>query len=243
MKEIIKSLIDSNKVVQCYTVEECKHLVKCYIKNFNEDDTPFDEYLCTPYGSNTCIQLQSDEWTFCDVNYFKKKGFEILPYQSLFNPTFNKVRGFEIVSDEHRKHKDATIIEPTRGTSKAMAYDFYSPKDYIVSPNEIVKIWTDVKAYMQDNEGLIINVRSSMGGNFMLANTQGWVDADYYNNEKNDGNIGIFLLNMSEEIIHIKQGERIAQGMFVPFLVADKGNTDRVRKGGFGHTNDTFTSN
>lgn len=154
-----------------------------------------------------------------------------------------KIRGFEVVSDDHRKHKDTTIIEPQRGTSKAMAYDFYSPTDYVVAPNEIVKIWTDVKAYMQDNEALILNVRSSMGGKFMLANTQGWIDADYYNNENNEGNIGIFLKNISDTHIFIEKGERIAQGMFIPFLVADNGNTDTIRKGGFGHTNDTFTSN
>ena len=36
-----------------------------------------------------------------------------------------KVRGFEIVSDEFRKHLDIDIQLPKRGTSKAMAYDFF----------------------------------------------------------------------------------------------------------------------
>lgn len=148
----------------------------------------------------------------------------------------NRVRGFEVVIDEKRK-SDVEITLPTRGSSTAMAYDFYATGNYAVEPNAIAKVWTDVKAYMQENECLILNVRSSMGGKFMLANTQGWIDADYYSNEDNDGNIGIFLKNISKEVQYIKEGDRIAQGAFFNFLVADNGNTDEVRKGGFGSTN------
>ena len=89
---------------------------------------------------------------------------------------------------------------------------------------------------MGDTEALILNVRSSMGGKFMLANTSGWIDSDYYENENNDGNIGVFLLNISDEVQHIEIGSKIAQGMFTNFLVADNGNTDTVRSGGFGST-------
>lgn len=148
-----------------------------------------------------------------------------------------KIRGFEIVKDEMRKHPENVITLPTRGTSKAMAYDFYAPTNYIVEAGETVKIWTDVKAYMQDTECLIVNVRSSMGGKFMLANTSGWIDGDYYSNPNNDGNIGIFLTNISGSTQTIKQGDRIGQGAFFNFLVADNGNTDNERVGGFGSTN------
>ena len=148
-----------------------------------------------------------------------------------------KIRGFEVVIDEMRKNKDVEIKLPTRGTEKAMAYDFYAPKDYEVKSGEMVKIWTDVKAYMGDTECLILNVRSSMGGKFILANTQGWIDGDYYSNAGNDGNIGIFLINISDGTQIIKQGERIGQGAFFNFLVADNGNTNNQRTGGFGSTN------
>lgn len=147
-----------------------------------------------------------------------------------------RTRGFEVVIDEKRKTMGEVVL-PTRGSSTAMAYDFYANNNYVVPPNAIVKVWTDVKAYMQDNECLIINVRSSMGGKFMLANTSGWIDADYYSNESNDGNIGIFLKNISDEVQTINKGDRIAQGAFFNFLAADNGNTDNVRIGGFGSTN------
>ena len=147
-----------------------------------------------------------------------------------------KVRGFEVVTDKKRKTAD-DITLPTRGSSTAMAYDFYANEDYIIEPNNIAKVWTDVKAYMLNDECLILNVRSSMGGKWMLANTQGWIDQDYYSNESNDGNIGIFLKNISGETQTIHKGDRIAQGAFFKFLVADNGNTDNIRTGGFGSTN------
>lgn len=146
------------------------------------------------------------------------------------------MRGFEVVREQYRR-TDGDVTLPTRGSSKAMAYDFYANSTYTVQPNGIAKIWTDVKAYMGDTEALILNVRSSMGGKFMLANTQGWIDSDYYSNEDNDGNIGVFLKNISDKEITIERGERIAQGMFINFLISDNGNTDNIRKGGFGSTN------
>ena len=145
----------------------------------------------------------------------------------------NKIRGFEVVIDSKRK-TDGEITLPTRCSSTALAYDFYANDDYVVVPNSIAKVWTDVKAYMQENECLILNTRSSMGGKWMLANTQGWIDQDYYSNESNDGNIGIFLKNISGEIQIINKGDRIGQGAFFNFLVADNGNTDSIRTGGFG---------
>ena len=147
-----------------------------------------------------------------------------------------KIRGFEVVIDNKRKTV-GNITLPTRGSRTAMAYDFYANNDYIIEPNAIAKVWTDVKAYMQENECLIINVRSSMCGKFMLANSAGWIDSDYYANENNDGNIGIFLKNISNEVQTIRKGDRIAQGAFFKFLVADSGNTDNIRTGGFGSTN------
>jgi dUTP pyrophosphatase len=145
-------------------------------------------------------------------------------------------RGFEVVKDSMRKFPEVEIKLPTRGSSKAMAYDFYANNTYTVEPGCVAKVWTDVKSYMEDNECLILNVRSSMGGKFMLANTSGWIDADYYSNEGNDGNIGIFLKNNGVDDFVVNIGDRIGQGAFIPFLVADNGNTNNIRSGGYGST-------
>ena len=143
-------------------------------------------------------------------------------------------RYFEIVNDTYRKTK-SDITLPTRATKSSIAYDFYSPIDTVINPMQSVMIWTDVKAKFNTDEALLINVRSSMGKQpVMIANTQGWIESDYYSNPDNDGNIGIRLFNLGTEPYEIKAGDRIAQGMFVKYLTADNGNTDTERTGGFG---------
>lgn len=117
-----------------------------------------------------------------------------------------------------------------------MAYDIFSPCDTIIIPNSSINVWTDVCVKLADNQGLIINVRSSFGKHkVMLANTQGWVDADYYDNEANGGNIGVMLYNFGKTPFVIKQGDRIAQAMIVRYdTFGDVVDTER--NGGFGST-------
>lgn len=155
---------------------------------------------------------------------------------TLYERDNSNKRGFKPVVENKRKNKYYHL--PTRGTKNSAGYDFYSPDEYIVRPNEIVKIWTDIKAYMQSDEFLMLNVRSSMGGKFMLANTIGVVDSDYYSNIDNDGNIGFFLKNISDQTQLIKQGERIGQGIFIKYLKINNDNTISERKGGIGSTNE-----
>lgn len=148
------------------------------------------------------------------------------------------MRKFEIVKDEMRKNPNEEIKLPKRGTINSMAYDFYSPVGITIPPHESRFFWTDVKVIMGKDEGLLINVRSSMGKYpIMLANTQGWIDSDYYSNPSNDGNIGINLFNLSDKPFIISKGDRIAQGMFVKFYITDDDETKEKRIGGFGSTN------
>lgn len=148
-----------------------------------------------------------------------------------------KMRGFEIVKEEMRKTK-GEITLPTRGSKVSAGYDFYSPVDIILKPNEKTCVWSDIKAYMQEGEVLLLFVRSSIGikKGLALSNGTGVIDADYYSNSSNDGNIGIALYNYSDKIVEIKKGERICQGVFIPFLEADNGNIDKKRVGGIGST-------
>lgn len=158
-------------------------------------------------------------------------GFTMTLYEH--NNNNSPKRGFEPVIESKRKNKYYHL--PTRGTKDSAGYDFYSPNEYIVKPNEIVKIWTDIKAYMQSDEFLMLNIRSSMGGKFMLANTIGVVDSSYYGNIDNDGNVGIHLKNISDQTQLIKKGDRIGQGIFIKYLIADNDNClSETRVGGFG---------
>ena len=146
-------------------------------------------------------------------------------------------RFFEVVKDEHRKNV-GEIKLPTRGSQHSAGYDFYSPIDITIQPNESAMIWTDIKASMYWDNVLLLFVRSSMGKHpIVIANGTGIIDADYYSNEGNDGNIGFRLLNLGSTPYEIKVGDRIGQGVFVKYGIVKDDNTTETRQGGFGSTN------
>ena len=147
------------------------------------------------------------------------------------------MRYFEVVKDEFRKN-EGEIKLPTRGSKNSAGYDFYSPVDAVIQPNEMVMIWTDVKAHMYYDNALIIIPRSSMGKHpIMISNTVGLIDSDYYGNESTDGNIGFRLFNLGTTPYEIKAGDRIGQGIFIKYGTVKDDNTTTERKGGFGSTN------
>lgn len=149
-----------------------------------------------------------------------------------------RIRGFEVVNYTKKKHK-VEIKLPVRADDGSAGYDFYSPVSVNISPGEKVTIWTDVKSYMGSDEVLKIYPRSSMGIKFnvSLANTTGIIDSSYYNNPDNDGNIGICIINNSQDIYSVSEGDRIGQGIFQKFLVADNDSVlNDKRTSGIGHS-------
>ena len=101
-----------------------------------------------------------------------------------------KIRGFEEVPINYRKNKEEPIM-PVRGTSKSAGYDFATPVDIEIKPHSKALIWTDICSYMEDDEVLMLHIRSSVGikQGLMLANITGVIDSDYYQNKDNYGNI------------------------------------------------------
>lgn len=176
-----------------------------------------------------------------------------VPYEMIveviIEPMIRRVRGFEPVSAEGieltRKNffdkgyiiPDGCLM-PKQGTNRSAGYDFPAPVDLNIRPDETVKFFTNLKAYMQMGEMLIMDVRSSVGihDEIILANILTIIDEDYYNNPTNEGNIGIALRNTGTDIVRYKAGDRLCQAIFVPFLRSDNCNTNEARKGGIGHT-------
>lgn len=133
-------------------------------------------------------------------------------------------RGFEIVSDKFIDNVlKEDIILPKRATNNSAGYDFFLPKDLNVLPQETVAIKTYIKAYMEEDEVLLLYIRSSLGvkKNLMLKNQTGVIDSDYYNNVDNDGNIIVNLINTGNEEVNLIQDERFIQGIFVKYLKVD----------------------
>lgn len=144
-------------------------------------------------------------------------------------------RGFEIVS----KFQDKQINLPTRKTKKSAGYDLEAGEDKLIKAGECAVIATGLKAYMCFDEYLGIHIRSSLAfkKHINLLNCQGIIDADYYNNEANEGHIMIGLINFGKEDVQIEKGMRIAQGIFYKFLITDDDVAeDTIRQGGFGST-------
>lgn len=143
-------------------------------------------------------------------------------------------RGFEKVS-----YADDDVLLPTRKTKGSACYDFYLPCDVVVparGSTEIIQ--TGIKAYMPEDEVLLLHIRSSIGllKHVTLANCTGIIDTDYYNNPDNEGNIGLVLQNDSDVAVAFHKGDRIMQGMFVKYGVVENDNTTGERKGGTGST-------
>lgn len=97
---------------------------------------------------------------------------------------------------------------------------------------------TGVKAYMGEDEVLKIYNRSSnpLKRFLLLANGVGIIDSDYYNNPDNDGHIMVQFINFGIFPKQIRKGDKIAQGIFMPYLKADNDVSDKERTGGFGST-------
>jgi dUTP pyrophosphatase len=97
---------------------------------------------------------------------------------------------------------------------------------------------TGLKAYMGEDEVLFLYNRSSnpKKKGLILANSVGVVDSDYYGNPDNDGHIMFAFYNVKDEDVTILKGERIGQGIFEKYLIADDDNATGTREGGFGST-------
>lgn len=149
-------------------------------------------------------------------------------------PIVKRVRGFEYVS-----RLGAIVRKPTRGSIHSAGYDFYAYDDYTIEPKQSVLICTGVKAYMLPDEYLDLRVRSSLGikRQLMLATGASVIDADYYNNEENEGEIMVVLYNYGDETQTIAAGERIVQGIFTKYFLIDNDDTVDKRTGGTGSTN------
>lgn len=142
-------------------------------------------------------------------------------------------RGFEVVKSPVVPTFETTL--PTRTDIGSAGYDFYAKETKRIPPHRTVLFYTDVKAFMEQDEVLLVHVRSSIGikRGLVLANCTGVIDSTYYNSEDNDGNIIIALHNLTDQSVYIDAGERIAQGIFTKYLSCGDSPTD-TRKGGVG---------
>ena len=99
---------------------------------------------------------------------------------------------------------------------------------------------TGVKCYLEPGYYLELSVRSStpLKHWLILANGVGIIDADYADNEDNEGEIFFQLINLSPFPIHLKRGTTIGQGIIKKYEVTDDDEAEGLRTGGFGSTSE-----
>lgn len=138
-------------------------------------------------------------------------------------------------------YEDAKI--PTRGSEYAAGYDLYAylgegDNDTVkINPHETVMIETGVAITPPDGTFGAIVARSGLASKQGLApaNKIGVCDIDY------TGMYKVALHNHSDKAAYVHHGDRIAQLVFVPYVVGDFVEVDELDKtkrgaGGFGHT-------
>ena len=148
-----------------------------------------------------------------------------------------QMRGFELIEGMNGEL-------PIKATVHSAGVDFIASSDITIPAfrfkGKATLAPTGVKAFMQNDEYLQIFARSSIPVNLglIMSNGVGIVDADYYNNEKNEGHIMIEFNNLTNEHITIEKGTRIAQGIFNKVLPVTHGVRvkNATRNGGFGST-------
>ena len=150
-------------------------------------------------------------------------------------------RRFEFVDRVTKEKEDEVAIcmkLPKRSTKSSAGYDFYAMEDIICKPREITMVKTGIKAKMEDNEVLLLFNRSSnpKKKGLIILNGVGVVDADYYGNAENDGEIAALFYNMRDEDVEIKAGDKIMQGIFVKYAITEDDKAEGERSGGFGST-------
>ena len=128
---------------------------------------------------------------------------------------------------------------PTRGSASAAGYDLYACLDepVIIDPHKTVKIGTGFTAALPEGYFAACFARSGLASRQGLrpANCVGVVDSDYR------GEYIVALYNDSDEPRTVKDGDRIAQLVIMPYLavqfeeVEELSETERGA-GGFGST-------
>lgn len=132
-----------------------------------------------------------------------------------------------------------SIKLPKRATVKSAGYDFFSPNNFTIEVNGVIKIPTGIRCWIDDGWVLKAHPRSGHGFKYgvSLANTTGVIDGDYYDSN-NEGHIFIKLVNDSvlAKRIELETGDAFCQGIFSMYGLTIDDNVTDVRNGGFGST-------
>ena len=170
------------------------------------------------------------------VSKYQDKGINLPRRQTLASAGYDIEAAEDIVIPRIWPLNFVRIFRLIRNGHQLYERD-YKLADKILKP---ILVPTGLKVYMPEDEVLVLANRSSntFKKNLALPNGIGVIDADYYNNPNNEGELFVQVLNYGVRPLHIKKGDRIAQGIFMKYLKTDDDDPiSRQRLSGFGSTN------
>lgn len=124
---------------------------------------------------------------------------------------------------------------PLRAHSTDAGMDFYSTINETIPPGGRRTIPTGISCAVPEGWSLILKDKSGLAVNNGLHVMAGVVDSDYR------GEVVIVIVNLSQERVDIKEGQKIAQGLLIPvglFDIVEVPSLEATVRndGGFGST-------
>jgi dUTP pyrophosphatase len=176
--------------------------------------------------------MENKEEVMNRVGEFEKVSYE--QFAKAVSETVN-----DSFDEQEMKWLYDNIVLPKRSTSGSAGYDFVSPVTFELKPGKSVTIPTGVRVKIEDGWWLGCLPRSGMGFKYriQLDNTMAVIDSDYYNSE-NEGHIFLKVTNDNRQgkTLTAFVGDRVAQGIFLPYGITYSDNIQEERNGGFGST-------
>jgi dUTP pyrophosphatase len=133
---------------------------------------------------------------------------------------------------------DDTVALPTYGTDESAGFDLAAAHDVTVAPGQITLIRTGLVIEVPTGHFLGIFARSStpLKRGLAVANGVGIIDPDYSGPRDE---VMIQVHNFTARDVHVKRGDRLAQGIVLPAPRVTWQEVDTIRevtRGGFGST-------
>lgn len=133
---------------------------------------------------------------------------------------------------------DPAVPMPSYQTAGAAGFDLAAAADLTIAPGQIALVPTGLVIAVPAGHFLGIFARSStpLKRGLVVANGVGVLDSDYCGTTDE---LKIQLMNVTGDPVTVKRGDRLAQGVILPFVRAEFVEADAAtapNRGGFGST-------
>lgn len=201
------------------------------------------------YNGVPIVREREDYYLIGGVDGFTKNHLLIIENNGAFSVV--EKDAFDIISEPIKEREEEEMAKfekvkrikediklPERATGSSAGYDFYAIEDTWVFDKDVTYVKTGVKIKLAPDEFLMLCNRSSnpKKKELVLINGVGIVDADYYGNPDNDGEIAFAFRSLNNTGSFIAKGDKIGQGIIMKYNKTEDDNAEGVRTGGFGST-------